>query len=211
MWVVLFLFPKSLPLDPHLPTSQKSGFKASVRSYLCSFRSHRKRSMKKHLKSVTENQCLLGLIPSAVMSGHLLERWNIMGRGQGLSRPISSEQQAEHEEETNFWARHLVVDWDPFLLPHAFENPFRSLPFFPSPFRKLSHRKGCGRALSRRVRPVPQAGCSVLGELCNPGLPPPGQHRGLTSARLPAAPEGYIFKVFETRRSADRWRCISFF
>lgn len=42
-----------------------------------------------------------------------------------------------------------------------------------------------------------------------PRFRPQCQYHILTSVRKPATPEGYVFQVFHTRRTAHRWRCIS--
>ena len=52
-------------------------------------------------------------------------------------------------------------------------------------------------------------GVSILGVLCAPCFRPPCQYYILTSVPKPATPEGSVFKVFHTRRTAHRWRCIS--
>lgn len=119
-----------------------------------------------------------------------------------------------------------MVDQDPFLVPQVFNIIFFVVPFplFPSPLPGSTWtKKKKKKVVADAPSPwgggaYPRLRLSVSPPTGLPGAPPCDSTPAsgpdantifLTSVRKPATPEGYVFQVFHTRRTAHRWRCIS--
>lgn len=89
-------------------------------------------------------------------------------------------------------------------------NPFCSFPIiFLSGFKEHLHKESyCQRPIPEKwwcACPAPGSSAPLHSAAwAPPRFRPPCQYHILTSVRKPATPEGYVFKVFHTRRTAHR-------